>query len=154
MLRHRIEAGDFPSAVYLVAEHGRVRFAEALGEAVREPESYLAKLETIYDLASLTKPLVTGLLCARLVGLGELTIDSSIGQYLPEFDRPDKNQITIRELLTHTSGLRRGGRCISLPTTAMPRWRRSRMSRLSTNRALALFTAIQVLLSSAFYCKN
>lgn len=105
MLRRRIEAGDFPSAVYLVAEHGRTKFAEALGEAVREPESYPAKLETIYDLASLTKPLVTGLLCARLVELGELTIDSSIGQYLPEFDRPDKNQITIRELLTHTSGL-------------------------------------------------
>jgi len=105
MLRRRIEAGDFPSTVYLVAEHGRIKFAEALGEAVREPESYPAKLETIYDLASLTKPLVTGLLCARLVEIGELTIDSSIGQYLPEFDRPDKNRITIRELLTHTSGL-------------------------------------------------
>jgi serine-type D-Ala-D-Ala carboxypeptidase len=105
MLRARIEAGDFPSAVYLVAEDGRTKFAEALGEAVREPESYAANLETIYDLASLTKPLTTGLLCARRVESGELTIDSSIGQYLPEFDRPDKNQITIRQLLTHTSGL-------------------------------------------------
>ena len=105
MLRARIEAGDFPSAVYLVAEHGRMKFAEALGEAVREPESHAANLETIYDLASLTKPLMTSLLCARRVESGELTIDSSIGQYLPEFDRPDKNQITIRQLLTHTSGL-------------------------------------------------
>jgi CubicO group peptidase (beta-lactamase class C family) len=105
MLRGRIEAGDFPSAVYLVAERGRIRFAEALGEAVRDPERHPASLETIYDLASLTKPLVTGLLCARLAESGTLTIDSSIGQYLPEFDRPDKNQITVRELLTHTSGL-------------------------------------------------
>jgi CubicO group peptidase (beta-lactamase class C family) len=59
----------------------------------------------IYDLASLTKPLVTSLLCARLVELGELTLDSSVSHYLPEFDRTDKQMITIRELLTHTSGL-------------------------------------------------
>jgi CubicO group peptidase (beta-lactamase class C family) len=105
MLRGRIEAGDFPSAVYLVAEQGRIRFADALGEAVREPKTVAANPGTIYDLASLTKPLVTGLLCARMAESGELTIDSSIGQYLPEFDRPDKNQITVRQLLTHTSGL-------------------------------------------------
>src|SRR6266436_4624236 len=48
---------------------------------------------------------VTGLLCARLVQLGELALDSSIANYLLEFDRPDKNLITIRQLLTHTSGL-------------------------------------------------
>src|SRR2546426_8888521 len=106
MLRGRIDAGDFPSAVYVVAENGRAIFADALGDAVvREPETHAATLETIYDLASLTKPFVTGLLCARLVELGELTLDSSIANYLLEFDRPDKNLITIRELLTHTSGL-------------------------------------------------
>src|SRR5712692_3547266 len=105
MLRGRIDAGDFPSAVYVVAENGHAIFADALGDAVREPESHPATLETIYDLASLTKPLVTGLLCARLVELGELTLDSSVANYLLEFDRPDKNRITIRELLTHTSGL-------------------------------------------------
>jgi CubicO group peptidase (beta-lactamase class C family) len=105
MLRGRIDSGDFPSAVYVVAEHGRQVFADALGQAVREPESHAASLETIYDLASLTKPLVTGLLCARLAQAGELTLDSSISNYLLEFDRPDKNRITVRELLTHTSGL-------------------------------------------------
>lgn len=105
MLRGRIEAGDFPSALYFVAEGGRAVFAEAIGDAVRVPETHAATLETLYDLASLTKPLVTGLLCAHLVGLGELTLDSSISQYLLEFDRPDKGRITVRELLTHTSGL-------------------------------------------------
>jgi hypothetical protein len=53
MLAERIEAGDFPSAVYVVAERGRVRFADALGDAVREPEPRPTTLETIYDLASL-----------------------------------------------------------------------------------------------------
>jgi CubicO group peptidase (beta-lactamase class C family) len=105
LLRSRVEAGDFPSAVYLVAEHGQPVYSDAIGDAVREPKTHPATFETIYDLASLTKPLVTSLLCARLVELGTLTLDSSIAHYLPEFDRPDKNQITIRELLTHTSGL-------------------------------------------------
>ncbi|MEK6337148.1 MAG: serine hydrolase [Acidobacteriota bacterium] len=105
LLRRRIDAGDFPSAVYLVAENGEPIYSDAIGDAVREPESHAATLETIYDLASLTKPLITGLLCARLVERGELTLDSSIANYLPEFDRPDKNRITIRSLVTHTSGL-------------------------------------------------
>jgi serine-type D-Ala-D-Ala carboxypeptidase len=105
MLRSRIDSGDFPSAVYVVAERGLTVFTDALGDAVRQPETHPATLDTIYDLASLTKPLVTGLLCAKLVEAGELTLDSSIANYLLEFDRPDKNQITVRELLTHTSGL-------------------------------------------------
>jgi len=105
LLAERIRAGDFPSTVYVAAEHGKAIFADALGDAVREPETHTATLETIYDLASLTKPLVTGLLCARLVELGELTLDSSVAQYLQEFDRADKHHITVRELLTHTSGL-------------------------------------------------
>jgi CubicO group peptidase (beta-lactamase class C family) len=105
MLRGRIEAGDFPSAVYVVAEHGRPIFADALGNAVRQPKTYPASLETIYDLASLTKPLVTGFLCARLIELGQLTLDSPVANYLREFDRTDKQIITVRHLLTHTSGL-------------------------------------------------
>jgi len=105
MLLSRIDSGDFPSAVYIIAEHGRAVFADALGDAVRDPERRPATPETIYDLASLTKPLVTGLLCARLVESGELTLDSAVAQYLPEFDRADKHHITVRQLLTHTSGL-------------------------------------------------
>jgi serine-type D-Ala-D-Ala carboxypeptidase len=105
LLEDRIQAGDFPSAVYLIAEKGEVVFANALGYAVREPEKMPATLETVYDLASLTKPLITTLLCARRVESGELTLDSSVSHYLPEFDRTDKHMITVRELLTHTSGL-------------------------------------------------
>jgi serine-type D-Ala-D-Ala carboxypeptidase len=105
LLGSRIDAGDFPSAVYVVAENGNAIFADAQGDAVRKPETLAATLETIYDLASLTKPLVTGLLCAGLVESGQLTLDSSVAQYLQEFDRPDKLHITVRELLTHTSGL-------------------------------------------------
>jgi CubicO group peptidase (beta-lactamase class C family) len=105
MLAGRIVAGDFPSAVYLVAERGRVRFADALGDAVREPARHPATPETIYDLASLTKPLVTGLLAAILVERGGVEPDGKVARYLPEFARGDKRAITVRQLLTHTSGL-------------------------------------------------
>src|SRR5690349_12665006 len=105
LLNEHINAGQFPSAVYLVGEGDEVLFTDALGHSVVQPYSIANKLDTIYDLASLTKPLVTGMLCARRIELGELTLDSSVSHYLPEFDRTDKQMITVRELLTHTSGL-------------------------------------------------
>jgi CubicO group peptidase (beta-lactamase class C family) len=105
MLAGRIAAGDFPSAVYLVAERAHVVLADALGDAVRDTERHAATLDTIYDLASLTKPLVTGLLCAQRIERGKLGLDDSIAQHLSEFDVDDKRAITLRQLLTHTSGL-------------------------------------------------
>ena len=104
-LTEHINSGEFPSAVYLVDERDEITFADALGHSVVEPYRIANKLDTIYDLASLTKPLITGMLCARRIELGELTLDSSVSHYLPEFDRTDKQMITVRELLTHTSGL-------------------------------------------------
>ncbi len=105
LLKEHIDAGEFPSAVYLVAERGQIVYEDALGYSVVEPYRVANKIDTIYDLASLTKPLITGLLCSRRIELGELTLDSSVSHYLAEFDRTDKQMITIRELLTHTSGL-------------------------------------------------
>ena len=105
LLEEHIEAGEFPSAVYLVAERDEIVFTDALGHSIVEPYRVVNKIDTIYDLASLTKPLITTLLCARRIELGELTLDSSVSHYLGEFDRTDKQTITVRELLTHTSGL-------------------------------------------------
>jgi len=104
-LAEQINSGEFPSAVYLIGEREEVTFADALGHSVVQPYRIANKFDTIYDLASLTKPLVTGMLCARRIELGELTLDSSVSHYLPEFERTDKQMITVRELLTHTSGL-------------------------------------------------
>lgn len=105
MLAGRIAGGDFPSAVYIVADRSRAVFADALGNSLVEPRRIAATLDTIYDLASLTKPLITGQLCARRIESGEFELDSSVSDYLPDFDRPDNNAITLRQLLTHTSGL-------------------------------------------------
>src|SRR3989442_463811 len=75
-LTERIATGDFPSAVYNVSEAGHEVFADALGHSALQPYRLTASLVTTYDLASLTKPLITGLLCARRVEMGELTLDS------------------------------------------------------------------------------
>lgn len=103
-LQTRIDAKDFPSAVYLVAEKGKIVLQDALGFAVVEPEKIEAKIDTIYDLASLTKVLVTTLLCAKLIEKEEINISGKISKYFSEFDTDDKREITIQNLLTHTSG--------------------------------------------------
>ncbi len=109
-LQSRIDAKDFPSAVYLVAEKGEIVFQDALGLAVVEPEKIMATIDTIYDLASLTKPLVTGLLCAKLIEQGKLKLDASAEEYLMEYsfayeiiDGSDPIDVSISELLTHSS---------------------------------------------------
>ncbi len=103
-LQTKINAGDFPSAVYLVAEKGEIVLNDALGFAVVEPEKLKAGLDTIYDLASLTKVLVTGLLCAKLIEEDRLKLTDKVSKYLPYFDTADKREIKVEHLLTHTSG--------------------------------------------------
>ena len=103
-LQERVRAKDFSSAVYLVAEKGEIVLEDALGFAVVEPEKIKAKIDTIYDLASLTKPLVTGLLCAKLIENGEINLTDRICKFSEFFYTKKKNEITIQNLLTHTSG--------------------------------------------------
>lgn len=104
-LQSRIDARDFPSAVYLAAEKGKIILQDALGFAVVEPKRIKAKFDTIYDLASLTKPLVTGLLCAKLIERGKIKLEDKLTRFFILFNRENKSEITVRDLLTHTSGL-------------------------------------------------
>jgi CubicO group peptidase (beta-lactamase class C family) len=101
-LQTRIDAGDFPSAVYLVAERGEIVFHDAIGYAVVEPERIEARLDTIYDLASLTKVLVTGLLLALKIESGAVELDDYVRRHLGELARKD---FTVRDLVAHKSGL-------------------------------------------------
>lgn len=103
-LQTRIDANDFSSAVYLIAEKGEIIFQDALGLAVVEPEKIEAKINTIYDLASLTKVLITGLLCAKLIETGEINLSDRISKYFGEFDTNEKRGVTVENLLVHTSG--------------------------------------------------
>ena len=105
-LASRIAAGDFPSAVYLVAEKGEIIALDAIGHAVVRPEPIKAGIDTIYDLASLTKPLVTALLCSMLIENKEIRLDDPIGKFIDGFKERDKSAVTVKNLVTHTSGFR------------------------------------------------
>lgn len=105
LLAERISAGDFPGAAYLVSVGGEPRFCGALGEAVRGDEHETAcRLDTIFDVASLTKPMVTGLLLA--LGIGEKLLDphDRISRFFPERVIDEIHDVTIGQLATHTSG--------------------------------------------------
>lgn len=104
-LSERIAANDFPSAVYLVAEKGEIVFHEALGNAVVTPEIIPARLDTIYDVASLTKPISTGLLLARALTFDTVKISDNIGKFLPKFDKPSLRDLNVTDLAVHRSGL-------------------------------------------------
>ena len=106
-LSERIAANDFPSAVYLVAEKGEIVFHAALGMAVVEPEQIPARLDTIYDLASLTKPLVTGLLATQSIedDDGGIELNGPIREFYPYKLGGQNLDRTVLQLATHTSGL-------------------------------------------------
>ena len=101
-LSEQITAGDFPSAVYLVAERGEIVLQNALGNAVVEPQLIAATTDTIYDLASLTKVLVTGLLSAKLLENGVVSLDTRPREIFGHVRRSDS---TLRHLVSHDSGL-------------------------------------------------
>lgn len=104
-LRGCVAAGDIPSASWVVAGPGGVLASGACGDAVVEPERVPATTDTIYDLASLTKPLVTSTLYLLLRRELDLDPERPIRTFLPELDRQDKRDITLEHLLTHTSGM-------------------------------------------------
>ncbi|HEY3174627.1 MAG TPA: serine hydrolase domain-containing protein [Candidatus Polarisedimenticolia bacterium] len=104
-LSARVEAGEIPGAAWAVAGPEGILQEGAAGDAVVLPERIAAAPSTIYDLASLTKPLVTSFLFLKLGEDLGLTPGAPARRYLPELDRIDKRDITLEHLLTHTSGL-------------------------------------------------
>jgi CubicO group peptidase (beta-lactamase class C family) len=96
----------FPGAVWLVGDARRVIGEGAVGDAVVAPRRIAATTTTLYDLASLTKPLATALLAVRLQAAGRLTIEDRVDRHLPEWrPREDGPPLTLLDLLTHRSGL-------------------------------------------------
>lgn len=94
----------FPGGVLLVARHGKALFFEAFGRACLLPERPMTT-DTVFDLASLTKPLATTVAVMILVQQEKLNLDQTLASTIPTLGGTDKRQITIRQFLSHTSGL-------------------------------------------------
>ena len=122
LMRQAVARGVFPGGVLYVQAERRVLLHEAFGEADRYTRQAMTP-DTVFDLASLTKPLATAPAVLRLVQAGGLGLDDNLGDILPAFYDTDKHRITPAQLLLHTSGLP-AHREYFRGLADLPRWRR------------------------------
>jgi len=104
LMKQAVDKGIFPGAVLLVSSVSTVVFLRAYGLA-HIYEKVPVTAETIFDLASLTKPLATTLAVMHLVQNRQINVDDSLGKLLPDFLAGDKAEIRLKHLLYHNSGL-------------------------------------------------
>ena len=104
-VREALAAKQMPGCVVLVAWQSKIAYLRAFGDRRIEPEREPMTVDTVFDLASLTKPLATASSVMLLIAQGKLQLDDPVGRHLPEFAGQGKQDITVRHLLTHQSGL-------------------------------------------------
>ncbi len=101
-----IAADELPGAVLLVSHKGQVIHRKAYGSRAVLPAREAMTVDTIFDLASLTKIVATTSSVMMLVEQGKVRLNDPVARYIPEFAANGKDQVTVRHLLTHTGGLR------------------------------------------------
>ncbi len=107
IIQSGIRAGAYPGAALVVGRADTVLFIKGYGRLTWSPRSSaVAPDSTLFDLASLTKVVATTTALMLLVERGAVKIDTPVRTYVPEFNGDGTAGITVRQLLTHTSGLR------------------------------------------------
>jgi uncharacterized protein YbbC (DUF1343 family)/CubicO group peptidase (beta-lactamase class C family) len=101
-----VAARQLPGAVVVVGHGDRVLVREAIGARALVPAREPMTLDTVFDAASLTKVVVTTTAVMQLVEAGRVGLSDPVSRYVPGFERYGKRDITVRHLLTHSSGLR------------------------------------------------
>jgi uncharacterized protein YbbC (DUF1343 family)/CubicO group peptidase (beta-lactamase class C family) len=105
IMQDAIQQGAIPGGVLLVSHRGHVIYRKAFGERAVIPHRETMTVGTIFDLASLTKLFATTPSIMRLLEQGKIRLNDPLVRYMPEFAPNGKDQITVRMLLTHMSGL-------------------------------------------------
>jgi uncharacterized protein YbbC (DUF1343 family) len=105
LVAQAIRAKRLPGCVVLIARHGRVAYFRAFGDRQIEPARVAMTTDTVFDMASLTKPLATATSVMILAERRKLRIEDPVAKYLPNFAQQGKDKITIEQLLTHQGGL-------------------------------------------------
>ncbi len=108
LLEDAVARRVFPGAALVVARDGRVALGRGFGRLTYAPDAAPVDLDTVYDLASLTKVIATTTLAMRLFEAGQLDLDAPASAYLPAFAAAGKAAVTVRDLLAHCSGLPAG----------------------------------------------
>ena len=105
LIAEAISEGKMPGCVVCFGRHDRVAFLRAYGQRQIQPEAVPMSVDTVFDLASLTKPIATATSIMQLIERGDLRLGQKVSDILPEFGAKGKNEITIEHLLIHQSGL-------------------------------------------------
>lgn len=100
-----IRAAQFPGAVVLIGNQGKIVYRRAFGDRVLKPKKLPMTADTIFDIASLTKVIATTTAVMQLLEKGQMSLEDPVAKYWPEFESHGKEEIKIRHLLTHYSGL-------------------------------------------------
>jgi uncharacterized protein YbbC (DUF1343 family) len=108
MVEKAVCAGQIPGAVILIGDHEKVIYRRAFGHRALVPHQLPMTIDTIFDIASLTKVIATTTAVMQMVEKGDLNLEDSVAKYWPEFGTNGKEKITVRDLLIHYSGLRPG----------------------------------------------
>ena len=95
-----------PGAVIIVGHRGKIVYRKAFGNRALVPTVEKMTVDTIFDVASLTKPVATATSIMILVEQGKLRLNDTIGKFISDIDDPEAKKVTIQQLLTHTSGYR------------------------------------------------
>jgi len=101
-----ISRHEIPGAVLWVGRGEETLYRKAYGRRALQPVAEDMSLDTVFDLASLTKVVATATAASILIEEGRLRLSDRVSRHLPEFSGPGKDAVTIRHLLTHTAGLR------------------------------------------------
>ncbi len=100
-----VAEGNIPGAVLIIGHDGKAIHRKAFGSRSLEPVREPMTIDTVFDLASLTKCIATATSVMKLVEQGRIRLGDSVSTYLPDFAQNGKKDITIRDLMTHYSGL-------------------------------------------------
>ena len=106
VVNEAVAAHQLPGAVVLVGRDDAIVFKKAYGNRAVQPSIEPMTLDTIFDLASLTKVVATAPAVMMLVEEGRIRLTDPVATFIPDFARHGKDRVTIRDLLTHMSGLR------------------------------------------------
>lgn len=105
IVRQGIDDGELPGAIVIYADNSKILYQQTFGHRQIEPSRQPMTVDTVFDMASITKPVATATSVMKLVQRGDVDVNQTVSHYLPEFASKGKDAITVRDLLLHVGGL-------------------------------------------------
>jgi uncharacterized protein YbbC (DUF1343 family)/CubicO group peptidase (beta-lactamase class C family) len=105
LVEAEIDAKNLPGCVVAIGRTGGIGMLKAYGRRQIEPSEEAMTVDTVFDMASLTKPIATATSIMILVERGQVRLRNPVAEYLPQFGKNGKEHVTVEDLLVHRGGL-------------------------------------------------